>query len=60
MTLPGLPQKERFGVHASLLLILEFGQHGGFGGFENAVQTPQHGEWQNDLAVIGLLVIAPQ
>jgi hypothetical protein len=35
-------------------------QHRGFGLFEDAVETPQHHEGQDDLAVLGLLEVAAQ
>ena len=36
------------------------GQHLLPGGVENTVETPEHGERQDDLAVLRLLVIAPE
>jgi hypothetical protein len=35
-------------------------QDGGLGGFKDAIQAAQDPEWQDDLAVIGLFVIAPE
>ena len=58
--LPGLAQQERFGIHFGLLPFRQLGQHGRLGGFQHAVQPPQHGERQDDFAVFGLLVIAAQ
>ena len=39
---------------------LGFGQHGGLGGLQHAVQPAQDGEGEDDFAVVGLLVIATQ
>jgi hypothetical protein len=55
-----LAQQERLGVHAQLGLGFQLGQHGGLGGFEHAVEAAQHGEGQDDLAVVGLLVVATE
>ena len=55
-----LAQDERLRVQPRLLFLRVFGQHRGLSGFQNAVQTPQDGKGQDDLAVIRLLVVAAQ
>src|SRR5579862_9433380 len=55
-----LPQQERLRVHARLFSCGQFRQHRGLGGLQHAVQPSQHGERQDDLAVLGLLVVAAQ
>jgi hypothetical protein len=42
------------------LQALVSGQHLLPGGIEHAIEAPEHGEWQDDLAVVRLLVIAPE
>ena len=58
--LTGLLQQERLGVHLRLLALGVLGQHGGLGFLQHAVESAQHGEWQDHLAVFGLLVVAPE
>ena len=58
--LAGLPQEEGLGVHAGLLALGQFGEHGGLGGLQHAIETAEDGERQDDLAVFGLLVVAAQ
>ena len=58
--LPRLPQEERLRVQPGLLPGRVLGQHGGLGGLQHAIQPPQDGEGQDDLAVLGLLVVAAQ
>ena len=58
--LAGLPQQEGLGVQPGLLARGQLGEHGGLGGFEHAVEAAQDGERQDDLAVLGLLVVAAQ
>jgi hypothetical protein len=58
--LPGFAQDERLRVQPRLLLLSVFAQHGPLGGFQNAVQTPENSEGQDDLAIVGLLVVAAQ
>ncbi len=58
--LVGFFEQERFGVHLGSGALGEFGQHSGLGGFEHAIQPTQHRERENDLGVIGLLVVAAQ
>ena len=55
-----LAQQEGLGVDALLFFVGQLGQHGGLGRFEHAVEAAQHGEGQDDLAVVGLLVVAAQ
>ena len=55
-----LAQQERLGIQPGLLALRQLGQHGGLGGLQHAVEPPQHGERQDDLAVFGLLVVAAQ
>ena len=58
--LPGLAQQERLRVEPGLLPGGQFGQHGGLGLLQHAIEPPQHGEWQDHLAIFGLLVVASQ
>ena len=58
--LAGLAEQEGFGIHLGLGSLVEFGKHGGLGGFEHAIEPAQNGEGQNDLAVLRLLVIAAE
>ena len=58
--LAGCAQQELLRVDACFLAGGQLGQHGGFGGLEHAVQAAQHGEGQDDFAVVGLLVVATQ
>lgn len=57
--LPGLAQQEML-VPRHVLLGGVFGQHGGLGTFQHAVQAAQNREGQDDAAVFGLLVVAAQ
>src|SRR5690606_31519192 len=52
--------QERVRVDSGLGPLLVFGQHLGLGRRQYAVQAAQHGERQDDLAVLGLLVIAAE
>ena len=52
--------KEGFGIEALGFLGGLFGKHGGLGGGQHAIQAPQHGEGQDDLAVVMRLVIPAQ
>ena len=56
----GLLDEEWLGVQPSLLSKRLLGEHGGLRAFENAVEPPEDGERQDDLAVLGLLVIAAE
>ena len=58
--LPRLPQQERLGIDLCLLSSGQLGQHCGLGLLEHAVEPSQHGERQDHLAVLGLLVVAPE
>ena len=58
--LPGLAQEERLGIEPGLLLVGELRQHGRLGRLQHAIEPAQHGEGQDDLAVVGLLVVAAQ
>lgn len=55
--LPRLPQQERLGIHPGLRPDVEFLQDRGLGRFEHAIQPPEDGERQNDLPILGLLVV---
>ena len=55
--LAGLPEQERLGVHASLLSLRQLGEDGCLGGLQDAVEPAEDGEWQDDPAVLGLLVV---
>lgn len=59
-TLPGLAQEERVGIEPRLRLVGELGEHGRLGGLQNAVEAPEDGEREDDLAVFGLFVVAAQ
>src|SRR5690606_2291068 len=52
--------EERVRVDSSVSPLLVLGQHLGLGRRQYAVQAAQHGERQDDLAVLGLLVIAAE
>jgi len=54
------PSKRSFGVDALLGPGRQRLEHGRSGGRRHAVQTAQHGEGLDDLAVVRLPVIAPQ
>jgi hypothetical protein len=58
--LAGLAEQKRFGVHLGGGALSQLGQHGNFGCFQDAIETAQHRERQDDLAIFGLLVIAAQ
>ena len=58
--LPGLAQEERLRVEPGLLLVRQLRQHRRLGRLQHAIETAQHGEGQNDLAVVRLLVVAAQ
>ena len=55
---PGLAQKERRRVQARFGMGRMLIEHGLFRRGEDAVQSPQNGEREDDLAVLGLLVVA--
>jgi hypothetical protein len=59
-TLARRAQQERLGVEPGLGLVGELGQHRRLGRLQHAVQTPQHRERQDHLAVVRLPVVAPQ
>ena len=50
----------QFGRFSDFLPFLLLRKHSSFGGLQNAVEPTQHREWQDDLAVFGLLVVAAQ
>src|SRR5690606_2816806 len=56
----GFAEQEGLGVELGLGPFLQFRQDGGLGGFEYAVEPAEHGERQDDPAVLGLFVIAAQ
>ena len=58
--LTGLAQQERLRVEPGLLLVRQLRQHRRLGRLKHAIEPAQHREGQDDLAVVGLLVIAPQ
>ena len=58
--LPRGALKKGVGIKPHGLLGGFLGQHSGFGRLQHTIQTPQHREGEDDLAVIGLLVIAPE
>jgi len=58
--LPGLAQEKRFGIEPRLLLVGQLRQHHRLSRLKDAIETAQNGERQDDLAVIGLLVVAAQ
>jgi hypothetical protein len=58
--LPGLAQQEGLGVQPCLLAHGQLGEHGRLGGFQHAVEAPQDGEREDDLAVVGLPIVAAQ
>jgi hypothetical protein len=59
-TLLGLPEQERLGIQFLLFSGDLFGQYRSLRWSKHAVQTPQHSEWQDHLAIFGLLVVATQ
>ncbi|OQB95809.1 MAG: hypothetical protein BWX86_01072 [Verrucomicrobia bacterium ADurb.Bin122] len=56
----GLFEEEGLGVESGGLALGELGEHGGFGRLQHAVEPAQHGEREDDLAVVRLLVIAAE
>jgi hypothetical protein len=58
--LAGLAQQEGFRVQPGCLAGLLLGKDSDLGRFQHAVEAPQHGEGQNDLAILRLLVVAAQ
>ena len=54
------PEQKRFRRPARLLLGSALSQDGFLGGLQDAIQAAQHGEGQDDFAVIRLLVVAAQ
>jgi hypothetical protein len=58
--LPRLAQDERLRVQPGLLLLDVFGEHRSLGRLQDAVQAAQHGERQDDLAVVGLLIVTAE
>ena len=58
--LAGHLAEHRVHVVDTALHLLIAVEHGVFGGFQHAVQTADHGEGHDDLAVFRLLVIAPE
>ena len=54
----GLALEKGCRVDAQLLLGGQLGEHSIFGRVQHAIETAQHGEREDDLAVVGLLVIA--
>jgi hypothetical protein len=55
-----LLEKERSGIEASLGPQREFMQNRLLGRLQHAVEAAEHGERENDLAVVGLLVVAAE
>ena len=53
-------QQKRLGVEFFPLSGSQFGEHRRLGLFQHAIQPPEHSEWQNDLAVLGLFVVTSQ
>lgn len=53
-----LAQQERVGIQARLCLGVELLQHCKLGRVQHAVQPPQHGEGEDDAALLALLVVA--
>jgi hypothetical protein len=58
--LPGLAQQEGVGADAGLGLGVELGEHRRLGAGQHAVEAAQHREGQDDLAVLGLFVVAAE
>ena len=58
--LAGLFEEEWLGIELGLGALGQLRQHAPFGRLQDAIQAPQHGEGQDDLAVVGLLVVATQ
>ena len=58
--LAGFPQEEGLGIKAGRLTLFFFCEDGGLGGLKDAVQTAEDGEWEDDLAVFRLFVVAAQ
>ena len=58
--LPRRAQQERLRVQAFARPLLELRQNCGLGRRQHAVQPPQNRERQDNLAVVGLLVVAPE
>ncbi len=56
----GLLQQERLRVHPGRLALGQLLQHRRLGGLQHAVEAAQDGEGEDDLAVLGLLVVAAQ
>ena len=57
---PALRSRNGSGFTPGLLALGQLRQHGGLGRLQHAVEPAQHGERQDDLAVLGLLVVAAQ
>ena len=57
--LPRGAEQERVWVQAGFLFRRILGKHLRLGRLKHTIQTPQHREGQYDLAIVGLLVIAP-
>ena len=53
-------EEERLGIQAGRLAFRFFRQDRRLAGFQQAVEPPQHGEGKDDLAVLRLLVVAPE
>src|SRR5262249_43979927 len=53
---------EQEGVRVQLLFFLggELGKHLRLGRFKDAIETPEHRKGQDDLAIVGLLVVTAQ
>ena len=58
--LAGLAQQERLRVQPGFLLVGKLLEDGFLRRFEHAVEATQNGEGQDNLAVVGLLVVATQ
>ena len=57
---PDFLSRNGLGIQAGLRPDRQLVQHGLLGGLQHAVQATEHGERQDDLAVVGLLVVAAE
>jgi hypothetical protein len=55
--LSGGAEQERVRVQLLFLLGGELGKHLQFGRFKDAIESPEHRKRQDDLAIVGLLVV---
>ena len=56
--LAGFTKKEWLDIDAGFLALGQFGQDGGLGLVQHAIETAENGEREDDLTVVGLFVVA--